>query len=317
MRVFIFAFLSVAMFANCANAQGVQATRSAKSSRVETAFSKAQLRDIERLLIVLDDQSRELHAEFHEHLEGVPHGEKLEADAVEIEKTAGQLRAFVSTANGDSLSVARIRGGTNYFIQNSFEISRTIDLAASWVRTGEQRKGISHMREAAQDVIRTAMQIEAYLPPNAFEVDGQVEQLEDNIKELYAEFQEHLRGYEVSNHLDTDLVELGRLVEHMHELCHGRTWQQIDMAHLSRDIQEVRQKTTHIESLFVQQSRIGVLTRDFIGIEHSRDAITDVLSASYLLDFMIAKTSPGASRVGGVVGGRQGSGGIRRPRRDR
>lgn len=77
----------------------------------------------------------------------------------------------------------------------------------------------------------------------------------------------------------------------MHELAHDKQWGQINFNHLFKDVNQVRQETSHIESMFVQQARIGVRTRDWIGIEHSRDAITDVLASAYLLEHMIRKTA--------------------------
>jgi len=294
----------------------------------QMVLSQPQLQEISRLLVQLEDESRELHAEFHEHLLGVYHGEKLEMDAEEIEKTAATLKQFVATSNGDAESVSRIRSATNYFMQNAFEISRTIDLAEPWTRNNHQRGGIHHMRDAAQIVTRIALQIEAYLPPNAFEVDGQIEQLEEAIKELHAEFHEHLQGYQVSRHLEQDLHELEEAIEHMHELCHEKTWQQIDMNHLRTEIQALRQLTGHVEEQFVRQSRIGVRTSDWVGIEHSKDAITDVLSGAYLLEFMINKTSRPPSRNSTGRPGQSGPGQPgpgqpgnftprRRPKRDR
>jgi hypothetical protein len=148
------------------------------------------------------------------------------------------------------------------------------------------------MRIVAKDVLVTALRIDSYLPVDTQVIDDQAERLEAAIKELHDEFHEHLEGYEVSRHLDEDLESVETLVEHMHELAHNKTWEQIDFSHLSEDVYEVRQKTAHIESLFVRQAEIGVRTRDWIGIEHARDAITDVLSSAYLLDHMIQKTKP-------------------------
>ena len=148
------------------------------------------------------------------------------------------------------------------------------------------------MRSVARSVLETALRIDSYLPVDTQVIDGQAERLEAAIKELHDEFHEHLEGYEISRHLDEDLESVETLVEHMHELAHDKTWAQIDFRHLSEDVYLVRQKTAHIESLFVEQAKIGVRTRDWIGIEHARDVITDVLSSAYLLEHMIQKTQP-------------------------
>ena len=123
-------------------------------------------------------------------------------------------------------------------------------------------------------------------------IDSQTAVLEASIKELHDEFHEHLEGYEVSQRLDEDLENLESLVEHMHELAHDKQWGQVNFNHLFKDVNEVRKETSHIESMFVRQAQIGVRTRDWIGIEHSRDAITDVLASAYLLEHMIRKTAP-------------------------
>jgi hypothetical protein len=294
----VFTLSSTALFSTTASAQ---------------SMSKADLRDIDELAAKLEDCSKELHAEFHEHLEHVRHGEKLEQDVSAMEKIAARLHAFAHEADGTDQSLLQIRRDTNDLLQLSSQIGRTISLAERWVRTNDGRRGIAHMRSAAADVSRAALAVDSYFPVDTQVIDGQADRLEKAVKELHSEFHEHLEGYEVSQHLDEDLEKLERTVEHMHGLAHEKTWEQIDFRHLLEDIREVKEFTTHIESLFVRQSRIGVLTRDYIGIEHSRDAITDVLSSAFLLEHMIRKSDPRARSPidHGLRTERQ------RPRRDR
>ncbi len=259
-------------------------------------MTKIQMRDIDDLASVLEGHAKELHAEFHEHLENVKHAEKLENDVSAVERIAESLHQFAHNSDGSARSMAQIRRDTNDLLQVSTQITRTLDLAERWVRTRNGRVGIRHMRLEAADVLRIAVRIDGYLPVDTEVIDGQADRLEQAVKELHREFHEHLEGYEVSRHLDEDLEELEGTVEHMHDLAHGKAWNQIDFEHLLRDISEVKQLTTHIESLFVRQSRIGVFSRDYIGIEHSRDAITDVLSSAYLLEHMIRKADPNLGR---------------------
>lgn len=259
-------------------------------------YTKANLRDMDELAAKLAESSKELHAEFHEHLEGVRHGEKLEQDLVALEKIAERLHEFAHVADASEKSLLQIRHDTNSLLQLSSQIGRTISLAERWVRTNDGRKGIAHMRSAASEVSRAALAVDSFFPVDTLVIDGQADRLEKAVKELHREFHEHLEGYEVSQHLDEDLEKLEKIVEHMHDLTHGKTWAQIDFNHLLEDIRDVKGATTHVEGLFVRQSRIGVLTRDYIGIEHSRDAITDVLSSAFLLEHMIRKSDPTFAR---------------------
>ena len=257
-----------------------------------TVLTKAHLRDIDTLVRKLADFSKELHDEFHEHLEGVRHAQKLDEEVTALERLSESLHEFAINTDGSAQSVTKFRSGTNEFIQLAVRISRTIDLTEPWLRGNDARVGTRHMRIVARSVLGTALRIDSYLPVDTQVIDNQAERLETAIKELHDEFHEHLEGYEVSRHLDEDLESVETLVEHMHELSHDKAWGQIDFNHLSQDIVEVREKTAHIESLFIRQAEIGVRTRDWIGIEHARDAITDVLSSAYLLDHMIQKTQP-------------------------
>ncbi len=255
-------------------------------------LTKSHLRDIDGLVVQLSNYTRQMHDEYHLHFQGERHAEKLDVDVTALEGLADALHAFAVSIDGSAQSVARLRNDTNEFIQLSVRISRTIDLTEPWLRTAEGTEGVRHMREIARGVTGVALQIDRYLPVDVQVIDNQAERLEAAVKELHDEFHEHLEGYEVSQHLDEDLEEVETLVEHMHGLAHNRSWQQIDFGHLMQDTNEIRQKTAHIESLFVQQAGIGVRSQDWIGIEHARDAITDVLSSAYLLEHMVRKSNP-------------------------
>ena len=255
-------------------------------------LSKAQLRDIETMTSQLTQYTKMLHDQHHAFLEGQRHGEKLDKDVTALERQAEALQAIVSRSDGSQQSMLQMRGSASDFLQLSFRISRTIDLTQPWLRGGQAQNGITQMRQVAQGITNIALRVDQYLPVDTQLIDRQTEILEAAVKELHDEFHEHLEGYEVSRHLDEDLEGVETLVEHMHELAHNKSWGQINLNHLWQDIGQVRQKTAHIESLFVRQSQIGVRTRDWVGIEHSRDAITDVLSSAYLLEHMIRKTQP-------------------------
>jgi hypothetical protein len=254
--------------------------------------SRAHLRENDRLAVQLLNDSKSLHDQHHAFLTGQHHAEKLDEDITALERESEALHSFAISADGSAESILRLRSQTNQFLQLSFRIARTIDLTEPWLRGHQASFGIRQMRMVSKRVINTALNLDAYLPVDPTVIDGQAEILEAAIKELHDEFHEHLEGYEVSRHLDDDLEEVETLVEHMHELAHNTTWQQMNLSHLVRDLNQVKQKTAHIESLFVQQARIGVRTHDWVGIEHARDAITDILSSAYLLEHMIQKSAP-------------------------
>ena len=256
------------------------------------ALSKAQLRDIETITSQLTQYTKMLHDQHHAFLEGQRHAEKLDEDVTALEKQAEALQAIVARSDGSQQSMLQMRGRASDFLQLSFRISRTIDLTQPWLRGSQAQNGITQMRQAAQGVTSIALRVDQYLPVDTQLIDRQTEILEAAVKEMHDEFHEHLDGYEVSRHLDEDIEGVETLVEHMHELAHNKGWGQINFNHLWQDLGEVKQKTAHIESLFVRQAQIGVRTQDWIGIEHSRDAITDVLSSAYLLEHMIRKTQP-------------------------
>lgn len=255
-------------------------------------LSKTHLRDLESMTSQLTQYTKTLHDQHHAFLEGQRHAEKLDKDVTALERQAEALRAIVTQSDGSQQSMLQMRGSASDFLQLSFRISRTIDLTQPWLRGGQAQNGITRMRQVAQGVTSIALRVDQYLPVDTQLIDRQTEILEAAVKELHDEFHEHLEGYEVSKHLDEDLEGVETLVEHMHGLAHNKGWGQINFNHLWQDIGQVKQKTAHIESLFVRQAQIGVRTQDWIGIEHSRDAITDVLSSAYLLEHMIQKTQP-------------------------
>ena len=258
-------------------------------------LSSRDLRDIDGIAVQLVEHAKELHDEYHEHLEGVRHSEKLEKDVSQLEKIGESLHHFAHDASISEKTMRRLRSDTNEILLLGMQIERTIELADPWVRASHGHRGIRHMRSAARDVFRAARRIDSFLPVDTEVIDGQVERLEDAVKELHDEFHEHLEGYEVSRHLDEDLEDLEKQVKHLHDLTHGKRWGEINLRHVSDDIHEILKETSHIEGLFVRQSRIGVRTRDWVGIEHSRDAITDVLASAGLLDHMIRKSDPNAA----------------------
>ena len=262
-------------------------------------LSNAAVRDIEMYSARLSAFAKDLHDEHHEHLEGITHAARLDEYVSQLEQKADALQRFASLHhNGQGSAVRQLRNDTNELIQLSVKITRTIDLTELWLRDRYARLGTQHMRSAAREVLQVALAIDAFLPVDTEVIDNQADDLESAVKELHDEFHEHLERYEISDHLDADLEELETHVEHVHDLAHDKTWLEIDFRHVAEDLREIKAKTHHIESLFVQQSRIGVRWRDYIGIEHSRDAITDVLSSVYLLEHMIAKADSSANRRG-------------------
>lgn len=279
------------------------------------SLSKIQLREVDRLALNLLEYSEELHDEYHQHLEGIRYAEVLDEDVTALERIAHQIHDLAHDAPAyDPMATRQLQKFTDRFIQLSFRIDRTIDLTEPWLRTAGARQGIHHMRGAARQIKNIVFQMDRFLPTDETVMDDQAKLLEDAVKELHDEFHEHLEGYEHSRHIDEDLEALERLVEHMHELAHGRHLSMINLPHLRQDIAEVRESVGHIDALLIRQSRVGVRTIDWIGIQHSRDAISDVLASATLLDHMIQK-------VGGMQHRDDGHDhrdyDRRRPRRDR
>lgn len=257
------------------------------------SLSNSQLREIESISNRLNSAASELHKEFHEHLTRVKHGEKLEEDVTTIERLAQSLSAFAKRADNSEASMDALRRDTTDLIRVAFQVRRTIDLAERWSPTN---LGIAHMREAAQEVIGIAGDIDRYLPVDTKVIDEQLVELEAATEELHKEFHEHLDGYEISAHLDEDLEELEKRVKHIHETAHGKDWRSLNTRHLLDDLREVAQSSAHIEKLFDQQARIGVRTSSYVGIEHSTDALTDVLAAVRLIEQMIFKFDSSLNR---------------------
>lgn len=271
----------------------VQRTQTTFQQPIQSpGLSKANLRDVDRLVVQLSNYSKALHDQQHTFLEGQRHAVKLDQDVTALERMADGVHSFATQADGSQQSVLRMRQDTNSLLQLSFRIARTIELTQPWLRGNQAQAGIKQMRSTAGIVTQIALKIDSYLPVDPQVIDGQTEILEAAIKELHDEFHEHLDGYEVSRQLDEDIEEIETLVEHMHEMAHNQSWASLNLQHLFKDLNQIKQKTAHIESLFVRQAGIGVRTQDWIGIEHSRDAISDVLSSAYLLEHMIRKTAP-------------------------
>lgn len=276
-------FMAVLTIAVCATAS---------TESYAQSLSNRDLRNIDELANRLIGNTEELHDEFHHHFERVRHAEKLDSDVTRLEEIAKELHAFSHDAPSAEATMKRLRADANELLQLSWQIERTVALAESWVRTSDERRGIAHMRDVSRDVVRTVFRIDDYLPVDTDVIDGQLARLENAVKVLHDEFHEHLEGYEVSRHLDEDLESLEKSVEHMHDLAHNKHWEKVDLPHIVHDIHDVKDATQHIEELFVRQARIGVRTRDFVGIEHSRDAISDVLASIRLLEHMIEKANP-------------------------
>jgi hypothetical protein len=103
------------------------------------------------------------------------------------------------------------------------------------------------------------------------------------------EFHEHFEGYELSARLDRELVRLEKTAEHIHEIAHEQAWSSWQLTHIERDVQDLREATRQVEWLLNQQSRRGIRSADWDGVEHSLDAITDIQASAYLLEHMVDK----------------------------
>ncbi len=262
------------------------------SANAQTTLRNMDLRHIDNLAVSLEEYTEELHREYHEHLEGIRYAKTLDDDVTKLEELAHRLHEFVHSAPAENAETTnRIRKNTNDFLQLSYRIPRTIDLTEIWLSSHDARIGISHMRSAARDVRSIVNKIDNYLPVDETVVDDQAVILERAVKELDSEFREHLRGYEHSQHIGDDLRDLTLLVEHIHELAHDRSFSNMNFRHLRSDLEDVKRSTLHIDELLVAQARRGVRQHDWVGIEHSRDAVTDVLASNKLLIHMIDKAT--------------------------
>jgi hypothetical protein len=252
-------------------------------------LSKANLRDIEKLADRLTSDAEELHDEYHEHLESVKHGGKLDSDVSEMERIAKSLSGFSKKADGSEESILRLRADTNDLLRLSWQIGRTVDLIEKWARDSDVARGISHVREVAADVVNTTLAIDNFLAVDTNVFDGQVARMEGLVKELHNGFHEHLEEYEVSDDLDEVLLGLERQVEHIHDLAHNKKWKNIDLKHILDETNAARRTTEQIESLLLKQVALGVREKDRACIEHSWDSIGDVLASAQLIEHMINK----------------------------
>ncbi len=252
----------------------------------------SDVRRIDRLIVRLVDYAEDLHDHYHEHLDGVRHTEKLDRDVTELEKIAQSLRDLSYASPVDGKYAIRLRHDTNEFLQLASRIQMTIDLVSPWVRTQRGRDGLRYMEEDAGDVMILARRIDSYLPVDTKVIDDQAAVLENCVKELYAEYREHLQGYAISRHLDADLRDLNRLVETLHSLAHNKSWNQLDLRLIAGYVDQVIAESDHIEDLLFQQTRLGFRRGDWEGVEHMHDAISDVRASAYLLQHMIDKADP-------------------------
>lgn len=252
-------------------------------------LSKANLRDIEKLANRLTSDAEELHDEYHEHLESVKHGGKLDSDVSEMERITKSLSGFSKQADGSEESILRLRADTNDLLRLSWQIARTVNLAERSTREADARRGIKHVREVAADVVKTTLAIDDFLAVDTNVFDIQVARLEGLVKELHNGFHEHLEEYEVSDDLDEVLRGLEQQVEHIHDLAHNKKWKNIDLKHILDETNAARLTTEQIESLLLKQVALGVREKDRACIEHSRDSIGDVLASAQLIEHMINK----------------------------
>ena len=258
-----------------------------------------RVKELNSQLVRLIQYSRQMKDQYQRSLEGEKHADKLQKDITTLEQQATDLLEVARNAVLDQNSIGKFRGSANQFLQLSYRIGRTIELTQPWLRTDKGHIGIQQMRVISRRIVQTALYIDAYLPVDKQVIDGQAQKLQFAIKELNNEFQLHLQNYEVSPKLSQDIVAIDKLVRHMQQLSHNTAWNQLDFVSLAYDIVDVKEMTNDIERLFDRQAEIGVRTEDWVGIVHSRDAITDVLAAAYLFERMIRKTLP-RRRAGNV-----------------
>ncbi len=262
------------------------------SLRPEAALpplSSTTLRRIDDLAVRLVDSARELSLEVSEHFRGERHSAKLASDTNQLVDLAEQLHLELHRGNYGRVDMVRLRESSNEFIEVVARLPRTIGLLDRQPKNPHARQGVAHMMAAYREAHTIAMEIDRYLRVDTDIVDRQADRLAKAVEELHLEFHEHFEGYELSARLDQELVRLAKTAEHIHDIAHQQAWSSWQMAHIERDVRELREATRQVEWLINQQSRRGIRSADWDGVEHSLDAITDIHASAYLLEHMVAK----------------------------
>jgi hypothetical protein len=228
-----------------------------------------------------------LHEEFHEHLEGQRHSEKLDTDITAMEELAERFHGLAHGA-GD-VDVADIRGDAHELLRLSYRISRSIDRVERHAQGADARVGIRHMRDEHREIKRNCEQLDFLVGSGWDIVDSEADRMANYAKTLHDEFHEHLDRYEMAGQMERALEELEGHTEHMHELAHDSSGSHRDADHLLRDLRDVFSVSRRVDEILTRQTERGVLTSDWDGIVHMRDALTDVESSANLLRYLLDK----------------------------
>ena len=253
---------------------------------------------IDAIAARLAASATELHEEHHRHLQSARHGAKLDADLTRLEELAGHIHELVHGRRPDAAGAGHLREDANDLLHLVFRVERTLDRVASWALPQDARAGIDHMRQEVARVQQAAFQLDAFLPTDMQVVDRQSVRMAQYVRELHDEFHEHLESYQMAAYLDRDLEELEELADHMAELTRTGHGGDREFRHLGDDLRRLARLTAHVDRLVMQQASIGVLTHDWVGIEHLRDVLTDVEASSRLMGHLIAKAAHAPTRHG-------------------
>jgi hypothetical protein len=265
------------------------------------SLSGATLRRIDHMAVQLVDSARELSLEVSEHFRNERHSQKLAEDTRRLIEVAEALHRDLHESQYGYVDAAKLRESANEFIEVVARLPRTIGLLERQPKSFNARQGIPHMYSAYRQAHIIAMEIDRYLPVDTEIVDRQADRLTKAVEELHLEFHEHFESYQLSARIEAELTALTSTAEHIHEIAHRQAWSQWQLAHIARDVQNLREQTRRVESLINLQAQRGIRSADWDGVEHSLDAVTDIHAAAYLLEHMVAKFQRSSPPVAGPV----------------
>lgn len=254
-------------------------------------LSSRDFRRIDALTVQLMDSAHELEVEVNQHFGGERHAAKLASDCSELNRVAQDLHDELHlTANGHS-DEQMVREKANEFIEIVARLPRTIGLIENQPLSRNGRRGTAHMMQAYREAHRIAMRIDGYLPADDDILVRQADRVAIAVQQLHDEFHGHLDGYDYSHRIDRDLQQLEGQAQHIFDMAYNQTGRRWQLRHVARDARELRDATRRVESLLKLQASRGVRSSDWIGLEHSMDAITDIHASTYLLEHMIKKST--------------------------
>jgi hypothetical protein len=253
-------------------------------------LSRHHLRDIDNYADELEQAAKELHDEFHLHLQGQRYAAKLDEDVTELETLAEHFHELVHNAGGRPVEVQHLREDSYQLLQLSHRIPRSLDRIRPTLVGSNAQRGAAHMQDAARQVRRIATRIDAMFPVQWSVVDEEADRLASYCRELHQEFHDHLDHYQLAAQIEAAVDLIERRAEHMHELAHESSGGRFDSRHLRSDLDQIFSSTRRIDDLLDRQARIGLTATDWDGVIHMRGVLTDVEGSAYMLQHLLDRS---------------------------